>query len=42
MDKRYDAKFNIDNVIKVEKQPNIIIAFIKAKYNKYCPILDWE
>ena len=24
------------------KQPNILSEFIKAKYNKYCPKIDWE
>ena len=24
------------------KQPNIIIEFVKAKYNKYCPKIDWK
>lgn len=23
------------------KRPNIIISFVKAKYNKYCPKLEW-
>ena len=27
---------------KEEKTPNIIIEFIKAKKNKYCPKIDWE
>lgn len=25
-----------------EKKPSIIKEFIKAKYNKYCPKIDWE
>jgi hypothetical protein len=25
-----------------EKQPSIITEFVKAKYNKYCPKIDWE
>jgi hypothetical protein len=25
-----------------EKKPNIVIEFIKAKYNNYCPKIDWE
>lgn len=29
------------NKIKV-KQPSIITEFVKAKYNKYCPKIDWE
>jgi apolipoprotein N-acyltransferase len=24
------------------KQPSIITEFIKAKYNKYCPKIDWD
>lgn len=26
----------------VEKKPSIIIEFIKAKYHKYCPTIEWE
>lgn len=26
----------------VEKHPNIFTEFIKAKYNKYCPKIDWN
>lgn len=25
-----------------EEKPNIIIEFIKAKYNKYCPKIEWN
>ena len=25
-----------------EKKPSIVIEFVKAKYNKYCPQIDWE
>ena len=25
-----------------EKQPSIIIEFVKAKYHKYCPKIDWK
>ena len=25
-----------------EKKPSIIVEFIKAKYNKYCPTIEWE
>lgn len=25
-----------------EKQPSIIAEFVKAKYNKYCPKIDWN
>lgn len=24
------------------KKPNIVIEMVKAKYNKYCPKIDWE
>jgi len=30
------------NYAPYEKKPNIIIEFIKAKYNRYCPKIDWE
>lgn len=33
---------NIKIGIREEKKPSIIIEFIKAKYNKYCPKIDWE
>jgi hypothetical protein len=25
-----------------EKEPSIIVEFLKAKYNKYCPKIDWK
>ena len=25
-----------------EKKPNLIVEFVKAKYGKYCPKIDWE
>ena len=28
--------------VHYEPRPNIIVEFIKAKYNKYCPKIDWE
>jgi len=28
--------------VEYEEKPNIIIEFIKAKYNKYCPKINWE
>ena len=28
--------------VVVENRTNIITEFIKAKYNKYCPKIDWE
>ena len=30
------------NYAPYEEKPNIIIEFIKAKYNRYCPKIDWE
>lgn len=27
---------------KPYKKPNIVIEMVKAKYNKYCPKIDWE
>lgn len=27
---------------KKEKRPSIIVEFIKAKYNKYCPRIEWD
>lgn len=34
----------IKNRKKVEKEktPNIFVEFIKAKYNRYCPKIDWK
>lgn len=29
-------------VATIEKRPNILTEFIKAKYNKYCPKIDWK
>ena len=28
--------------VQYEEKPNIIVEFIKAKYHKYCPKIDWE
>jgi tellurite resistance protein TehA-like permease len=25
-----------------EKKPSLVVEFVKAKYNKYCPKIDWE
>lgn len=25
-----------------EKKPSIVVEFVKAKYNKYCPKIDWQ
>lgn len=27
---------------KKEKSPSIVVEFVKAKYNKYCPKIDWK
>lgn len=34
----------VDNpdYVPYESKPNILIEFIKAKYNKYCPKIDWN
>ena len=28
--------------VEYEERSNMIVEFIKAKYNKYCPKIDWE
>ena len=28
--------------VPYEEKPNIIIEFIKAKYHRYCPKIDWK
>jgi hypothetical protein len=39
----YDDMGNyIHNPIYVEPRPNLVKEFIKAKYNKYCPKIDWK
>jgi hypothetical protein len=40
MESRYDENGNY--LPTEEPKPNIIVEFIKAKYNKYCPKIDWE
>ena len=30
------------NYVPYENKPNLIIEFIKASYNKYCPKIDWK
>jgi hypothetical protein len=32
----------IYTLIPKEEKPNIIVEFVKAKYNKYCPKINWE
>jgi hypothetical protein len=41
IESRYDAEGNYIHSVEEEK-PNIIIEFFKAKYNKYCPKIDWK
>jgi hypothetical protein len=36
----YDSERN--KIYYKTKKPNIIAEFIKAKYNKYCPKIDWN
>lgn len=40
MESRYDENGNY--LPTEEPKPNILIEFIKAKYNKYCPKIDWK
>jgi hypothetical protein len=40
---RYDENGNyIPLPERTPKQPSIIVSFIHASYNKYCPKIDWE
>jgi len=32
----------IKNPAYVEPKPNLVKEFVKAKYNKYCPKIDWK
>ena len=41
MESRYDENGNYIHSYEEEK-PNVLIEFIKAKYNKYCPKIDWK
>ena len=36
----YDSEGN--KIYYKTKKPNIVAEFIKAKYNKYCPKIDWQ
>jgi hypothetical protein len=36
----YDSEGN--KIYYKTKKPNIVAEFIKAKYNKYCPKIDWK
>jgi hypothetical protein len=37
--RKYKRKFNNEYV---EQKPNLIVEFVKAKYNKYCPKITWK
>jgi hypothetical protein len=41
IERRYDAEGNYIHSEEEEK-PNILVEFVKAKYNKYCPKIDWK
>ena len=42
IEKKVSLKFDSNgNYIKQELKSNIIVEFIKAKYNKYCTKIDW-
>jgi hypothetical protein len=36
-----DKYKNRSKVIKEAKSENIVVEFVKAKYNKYCPKIEW-
>jgi len=38
----YDEHGNWVGYRHEEPKPNIILEFVKAKYNKYCPKIDWN
>lgn len=40
MESRYDENGNY--LPTEEEKPNILVEFVKAKYNKYCPKIDWK
>ena len=40
MESLYDENGNY--LPNEEPKPNILVEFIKAKYNKYCPKIDWK
>lgn len=31
-----------NSTLQIEETPNIFVEFIKAKYNRYCPKIDWK
>lgn len=39
VNRKYKRKFNNEYV---EEKPNLIVEFVKAKYNKYCPKITWK
>jgi hypothetical protein len=41
-DRRYRKMRNEHDLPVKEKQPNLIIEMVKAKYHKYCPQIKWE
>lgn len=36
------SKRNYKTAKVKEKQPNILVEFVKAKKNKHCPMIEWE
>ncbi len=44
IERHYDAEGNYIHYGEEEtpEKPGIIVEFIKAKYNKYCPKIDWK
>ena len=30
------------NFLPLEEKPNLVVEFVKAKYNKYCPKITWK
>jgi len=41
-DRYYGYDANGNKIYYQEEKPNIIVEFIKAKYNKYCPKIEWK
>jgi apolipoprotein N-acyltransferase len=37
--RKFKRKFNNEYV---EQTPNLVVEFVKAKYNKYCPKITWK
>jgi hypothetical protein len=38
---KFKTKHKNKQIVYKEKSPNIIVEFVKATYNKYCPKIDW-